>query len=173
MILLITRQDKCDPIFRRQLLSCFVSLRSLQRMDNNYSAQLNFSFVLFFHFLFSHKIKKEWNTSKRECNLSFCCLTILSKRELKKAFSLLLQFTGLQTGQRFQASGRIVTVYTRRARQDRWYLHCSTVILHVEHSRQRNQAPVCWLTSTTKDSDTVRVKLLGNERQSHFGDSLT
>lgn len=109
MILLITRQDKCDPIFRRQLLSCFVSLRSLPRMDNNYSAQLNFSFVSFFLTFFSRtRLKKEENTSTRECNLSLCCLTILAKPELaKKAFS-------------FSYSSRVHRLDTRSKHHDGW-----------------------------------------------------
>lgn len=47
MILLIARRDKCDLIFRRQLLSCFVSLRSFQKADNNYSAELSSFFFSF------------------------------------------------------------------------------------------------------------------------------
>lgn len=119
---------------------------------------LTFLLFPFFYFLFLHKIKKEQNTSTRECNLSLCCLTILAKPELaKKAFS-------------FSYSSRVHRLDTRSKHHDgwspytqgepdkSWYLHWSTVILHVEHSRQRNQAPVCSLTSTTEDSDKVHVK---------------
>lgn len=162
MILLITRQDKCDLIFRRQLLSCFVSLRSLQRMDNNYSAQLNFFSFSFFYFLFSHKIGKN-KTQVQESGIFLCLSHNFIKNwaggESFQACSDSSWFYRLDTRSKLQDGWWIVTVYTRRAWQDSWYLHCGTVILHVEHSRQRNQAPVCSLTSTMKDSDTVRVQL--------------
>lgn len=162
MILLITRQDKCDLIFRRQLLSCFVSLWSLQRMDNNYSAQLNF---FFFYFLFSHKIGKNKTQVQENGIFLFLSHNFIKNwagGESFQACSYSSWFYRLDTRSTFQDGCWIVTVYTRRAWQDSWHLHCSTVILHVEHSRQRIQEPVCSLTSTMKDSDTVRVHLLWN-----------
>lgn len=68
MILLIARRDKCDLIFRRQLLSCFVSLRSFQRVDNNYSAELSLS--SFFFFLFTFLTREEQNTNATKWFLS-------------------------------------------------------------------------------------------------------
>ena len=98
MILLITRRDKCDLIFSRQLLSCFVSLWSLQKMDNNYSAQLNF-----FSLLFLVQDKKEQNTSTTDWILSFLMSHSFIKTEVvKKAFSFFCHFTLYRLNTRFK-----------------------------------------------------------------------
>lgn len=75
MILLIARRDKCDLIFRRQLLSCFVSLRSFQKADNNYPAELSSHSPP----PFSHKRRKN-KTRIKQNDFCFCSLTSLSKK---------------------------------------------------------------------------------------------